>query len=105
MLAADIAPTDPSVIPIDPSTSRVPLDNATVHAILSTQVLEHVADVRKPTSAKPTAFSSPAASSSAPPTAHSSSTATLPTSAAGPSTASATNYNKLASPSSLSNPN
>jgi SAM-dependent methyltransferase len=46
MLAADIDPDDPSVLRIDPATGRVPLEEATIDAVLSTQVLEHVADVQ-----------------------------------------------------------
>src|SRR4051794_12257130 len=45
LLAADIDPADPAVVPIDPATGRVALDDASVDAVLSTQVLEHVADV------------------------------------------------------------
>lgn len=46
LIAADISPESPGVIPIDPQTGRVSMDDAAVDAILSTQVLEHVADVQ-----------------------------------------------------------
>src|SRR5436190_7906720 len=46
LLAADIGSADPGVIAIDAATGRVALDDASVDAILSTQVLEHVADVQ-----------------------------------------------------------
>lgn len=46
LLAADIDPQAPGVIPIDPATGRVALPDADVDAVLSTQVLEHVADVQ-----------------------------------------------------------
>ncbi|HEY7119582.1 MAG TPA: class I SAM-dependent methyltransferase, partial [Tepidisphaeraceae bacterium] len=42
----DIDADDPAVIAIDPETGRVRLDDASVTAVLSTQVLEHVADVQ-----------------------------------------------------------
>jgi len=46
MLAADIDPTDSAILPINPSTGQVPLEDASVAAVLSTQVLEHVPDVQ-----------------------------------------------------------
>jgi SAM-dependent methyltransferase len=46
LIAADIGATDPAVLAIDPATGRVPLEDASVDAVLSTQVLEHVADVQ-----------------------------------------------------------
>jgi SAM-dependent methyltransferase len=46
LLAADIDPGDPGVIAIDPATGRVALHDGAVDAVLSTQVLEHVADVQ-----------------------------------------------------------
>jgi SAM-dependent methyltransferase len=46
LLAADIGSEDPRVIPIDPATGRVALNDGDVDAVLSTQVLEHVADVQ-----------------------------------------------------------
>jgi SAM-dependent methyltransferase len=46
MLAADIGPTEPDVLAIDPGTGRVPLEDASVQGVLSTQVLEHVPDVQ-----------------------------------------------------------
>jgi SAM-dependent methyltransferase len=46
LLAADIdPPAGSSALPIDPASGRVPLDDGSIDAILSTQVLEHVADV------------------------------------------------------------
>jgi SAM-dependent methyltransferase len=44
LLAADIPPVAPPVITIDESTGRVDLPDACVAAVLSTQVLEHVAE-------------------------------------------------------------
>jgi 2-polyprenyl-3-methyl-5-hydroxy-6-metoxy-1,4-benzoquinol methylase len=46
MLFADIDPADPAVLPINPATGQVPLEDASVQAVLSTQVLEHVGDVQ-----------------------------------------------------------
>jgi SAM-dependent methyltransferase len=47
LLAADIDPPAGSgTLEIDPATGRVPLGDGAVDAILSTQVLEHVADVQ-----------------------------------------------------------
>ncbi|HYO09774.1 MAG TPA: class I SAM-dependent methyltransferase [Tepidisphaeraceae bacterium] len=46
LLRADIDPQDATVLRIDPADGRVPLDDASVEAVLSTQVLEHVADVQ-----------------------------------------------------------
>ena len=46
LLSADIAPEDPAVLPIDPLTGRVAMEDGAVDAVLSTQVLEHVADVQ-----------------------------------------------------------
>ena len=46
-MAADIDPPPGSAaLEIDPATGRVPLEDGSVDAILSTQVLEHVADVQ-----------------------------------------------------------
>jgi SAM-dependent methyltransferase len=44
LLSADIGAEGPNVLPIDPASGRVALDDATVDAVLSTQVLEHVPD-------------------------------------------------------------
>jgi SAM-dependent methyltransferase len=47
LIAADIdPPAGSAALAIDPASGRVPLDNGSVDAILSTQVLEHVADVQ-----------------------------------------------------------
>lgn len=46
LLCADIEPADPSVLPID-VTGRTPLPDASVAAVISTQVLEHVPDVQR----------------------------------------------------------
>jgi SAM-dependent methyltransferase len=46
VIGADIDPADPAVIRIDASTGRVALEDGAVDAVLSTQVLEHVADVQ-----------------------------------------------------------
>jgi SAM-dependent methyltransferase len=46
LLAADVGSDDPAVIPIDPVTGRLALDDASADAVFSTQVLEHVADVQ-----------------------------------------------------------
>jgi SAM-dependent methyltransferase len=43
LILADINPTDPNCLAIS-SDGRVPLDEGSVDAVLSTQVLEHVAD-------------------------------------------------------------
>jgi len=45
LLRADIQPSDPSVLAID-EEGRVPLADGSLDAVLSTQVLEHVADVQ-----------------------------------------------------------
>jgi 2-polyprenyl-3-methyl-5-hydroxy-6-metoxy-1,4-benzoquinol methylase len=45
LVAADID-AGPGVIPIDAATGRVALEDGAVGAVLSTQVLEHVADVQ-----------------------------------------------------------
>jgi SAM-dependent methyltransferase len=45
LLLADINPATSEVLPIDPISSAVPLPNASVDLILSTQVLEHVPEV------------------------------------------------------------
>ncbi|MGH8608711.1 MAG: class I SAM-dependent methyltransferase [Gammaproteobacteria bacterium] len=42
LIAADIKPTDPAVVAIDSATGRTALDNASIDAVISTQVLEHV---------------------------------------------------------------
>jgi SAM-dependent methyltransferase len=46
MVGADIDPANAGVIRIDSGTGRVALDDSAVDAVLSTQVLEHVADVQ-----------------------------------------------------------
>ena len=46
LLSADIDPDDPGVLAIDRASGRVGLEDASVDAVLSTQVLEHVADVQ-----------------------------------------------------------
>jgi 2-polyprenyl-3-methyl-5-hydroxy-6-metoxy-1,4-benzoquinol methylase len=45
LMAADIEP-GPGVIAIDPASGRVAMEDESVDAVLSTQVLEHVADVQ-----------------------------------------------------------
>jgi SAM-dependent methyltransferase len=44
LLRADIEPLDEGTLLIDVNTGRVPLDDSSVDAIISTQVLEHLAD-------------------------------------------------------------
>jgi SAM-dependent methyltransferase len=44
LLLADVEAHREGVIPIDASTGRVPLDDGSVDAVISTQVLEHLAD-------------------------------------------------------------
>ncbi|MGH7214436.1 MAG: class I SAM-dependent methyltransferase [Tepidisphaeraceae bacterium] len=46
LLRADIDPTDPSVLPIDPETGRAPLDYCSMAGVVSTQVLEHVPNIQ-----------------------------------------------------------
>jgi SAM-dependent methyltransferase len=45
LLRADLAPTDPKVLRIAPD-GRVPVEDGSMAAVLSTQVLEHVPDVQ-----------------------------------------------------------
>jgi SAM-dependent methyltransferase len=45
LIAADINPTDPSIVSISVDTGRIDLPDESVDAIVSTQVLEHVPEV------------------------------------------------------------
>jgi SAM-dependent methyltransferase len=46
LLRADVDPVEPDVLKINKYTGSLPLEDEAVEAVVSTQVLEHVADVR-----------------------------------------------------------